>query len=729
MARRNRPQMPRPASQRPPSRRRGPWIALGIVIVAAAVGAALWMRLAGGVPAAPLARPNVLLITLDTTRADRIGSYGYGGVSTPHLDRLAASGVRFDQALSPAPLTLPAHASLMTGRQPYLHGVRNNGYFTLSADLPTLAEAFAAAGYQTAAFVSAFVLDRQFGLAQGFAHYDDTLEPARGAEASIDLERRGDRTAAAAGQWLAGRASGQPFFVWVHLFDPHDPYAPPSPFREPFAGRLYDGEIAFTDAVIGPLLERAGYGTSPTLVVVAGDHGESLGEHGESTHGLFVYESALRVPLIMAGAGVTASAVVAEPVRLMDVAPTLTDLAGVEALADAEGRSLRALMMSHGPTEDPPPAYAETYFPQFFMGWSPLRSLRVGRWKFIDAPEPELYDLSVDGGERSNVIAGEPARAESLRRALTSTLAAHANTMTPTPMSDDARRRLASLGYVSVVAPPKPGAEAVGPDPKHMVAVFERLLEGNRALANGDAEAAASVAGEVVHTDPGNAFARLLQGRAALAQDRHRAAIAAFEAYLTLVPQSADAHHWIALAALRLGDRERALAEEEAALALDPRHTTAIALRAGLLLSMGRADEGIASLREAVRRDPANLTLVLELADLLADARQFGDAEAAYRQVVAAQPSNGRALVGLGVVLAATDRLDAALELLTRALEINARDEEARLARAEVLTGMGRTDQARAEFEHLARTATRPDIRQAALTATRALGPKDRLPR
>jgi choline-sulfatase len=723
MSRRKRPQMPRSASPRPPSRRRGLWIGLGVLAVAGAVGAALWMRPAGAVPAAPPVKPNVLLITLDTTRADRLGSYGYAAASTPHLDRLAASGVRFDQALSPAPLTLPAHASLMTGRQPYRHGVRNNGYFTLPADVPTLAGAFAAAGYQTAAFVSAFVLDRQFGLARGFAHYDDTLDPAAGAAASLDLERRGDRTAAAAGQWLAARVSGQPYFVWVHLFDPHDPYAPPSPFREQFAGRLYDGEVAFTDAVIGRLLEQAGFGTSPTLVVVAGDHGESLGEHGESTHGLFVYESALRVPLIMAGSGITGPAVVAEPVRLIDVAPTLTDFAGLEALADGEGRSLRPLMSGGRPAHDPPPAYAETYFPQFFMGWAPLRSLRVGRWKFIDAPEPELYDLSVDGGERSNVIAREPARAESLRRALMSTLAAHANAMAPAPMSDDARQRLASLGYVSVVTPPREGTDAVGPDPKHMVAVFERLLEGNRALAKGDAPAAARAAGDVLQKDPDNAFARLLQGRAALAQDRHRAAIAAFEAYLALVPQSADAHHWIALAALRLGDRTRALAEEEAALALDPRHTNAIALRAGLLLSMGRADEGIASLREAVGRDPANQTLVLELADLLADAQQFGDAEAAYRRVIAAQPSNNRALVGLGVVLAATDRLEAALDLLTRALNLDARDEEARLARAEVLAALGRTDEARSEFEHLARTATRPDLRQAAITAMRALGP------
>nr|MBA3269188.1 sulfatase-like hydrolase/transferase [Acidobacteriota bacterium] len=564
MARRKRPQTPAPASPGARSRRRWFGISIVIVIAAVAAGAALWMRPARSVHSASPVKANVLLITLDTTRADRIGSYGYAAGSTPHLDRLAAGGVRFDHALSPAPLTLPAHASLMTGRQPYAHGVRNNGYFTLSADVPTLAEAFAAAGYETAAFVSAFVLDRQFGLAQGFSHYDDTLDRAAGADSSLELERRGDRTVAAAARWWSTRASAPPFFVWVHLFDAHDPYAPPSPFREQFAGRPYDGEIAFSDALIGSLLEHAGYRKSPTLVVVAGDHGESLGEHGESTHGLFVYDSALRVPLIMAGAGITAPAVVAAPVRLIDVAPTIANLFGLDALAGAEGRSLQPLMTGNAPGDEAPPIYAETYFPQFFMGWAPLRSLQEGRWKFIDAPEPELYDLSVDGEERTNVIAREPTRAQSLKRGLTSMLSAHANTMTRTPMSDEARQRLAALGYVSAGTAPQPGADTRGPDPKHMVPLFERLLEGNRALVRDDAGAAARIAREIIAKDPGNAFARLLHGRAALAQDRNREAIAAFKAYLELVPQSADAHHWTALAALRLGDRQRALAEEEA---------------------------------------------------------------------------------------------------------------------------------------------------------------------
>lgn len=691
---------------------------IAAIAVAALVGAGvLWLRRPAPAPIAPAARSNVLLITLDTTRADHIGSYGYAAAATPNLDRLAAAGVRFEQALASAPLTLPSHASLMTGRQPYTHGVRNNGYFTLADDIPTIAASFAAVGYDTAAFVSSFVLDTQFGLARGFAHYDASLDaPPADVPFSLESERRGDRTVAAATGWLRARPAGKPFFLWVHLYDPHDPYSPPSPFRERFAARPYDGEIAFVDMLIGTLLQETGYPGSPTLVVTAGDHGESLGEHGESTHGLFVYESALRVPLVIAGAGI-APAVVKAPVRLIDLAPTLADLAALPAIAGVEGRSLRPLMSGRAEGDEPPDVYAETYFPQFFMGWAPLRSLRAGRWKYIDAPEPELYDLSTDAAERTNVIASKPAAAMSLARVLRSTAAAGAGRMAPTPLTDEARERLASLGYVSAITPPHVGDAAAAPDPKHMVATFERLLDGNRALAGGRPDAAARAAADVVRTQPGNAFALLLEGRAALAQGQNHEAIAAFKAYLTLVPRSADAHHWTALAALRLGDRPRALAEEEAAIALDPRHASAIGLRAGLLLSMGRADEGIAALREALRQDTASQTLGLDLADLLADAKRFPEAETEYGRVLERRPDDGRALTGLAVVLAATNRLDLALERLTRALEIDARNEEARLERSQIYARLGRKNDARADLEHLAREGTRRDIREAARRA------------
>ena len=701
----------------PPPRTGLPRVLIAAIAVAALIGASLfWLRRPAPASIAPPARPNVLLITLDTTRADRIGSYGYAAAATPNLDRLAAAGVRFEEALASVPLTLPSHASLMTGRQPYTHGVRNNGYFTLADDIPTIAASFATVGYDTAAFVSSFVLDAQFGLARGFARYDASLDaPPADVPASLESERRGDRTVAAATGWLRARPAGKPFFLWVHLYDPHDPYSPPSPFRERFAARPYDGEIAFVDMLIGTLLQETGFPGSPTLVVTAGDHGESLGEHGESTHGLFVYESALRVPLVIAGAGI-APAVVKAPVRLIDVTPTLADLAALPAIAGVEGRSLRPLMSGQADGEEPPDVYAETYFPQFFMGWAPLRSLRAGRWKYIDAPEPELYDLSTDPAERTNVITSKPAAAMSLARVLRST-AAGAGRMAPTPLTDEARERLASLGYVSAITPPHDVKAASAPDPKHMVATFEQLLDGNRALASGRPDAAARAAADVVRQEPGNAFALLLKGRAALALAQNREAIAAFKAYLTLVPRSADAHHWTALAALRLGDRARALAEEEAAIALDPRHASAIALRAGLLFSMGRANEGIAALEEALRQDPASQTLGLDLADLLADAKRFPEAETEYHRVLERRPGDGRALTGLAVVLGATNRLDLALEQLSRALEIDERNDEARLERSQVYARLGRKNEARTDLERLAREGTRPDIREAARRA------------
>jgi choline-sulfatase len=676
-------------------------------------------------PAAALpSQPSILLITLDTTRADRLGSYGYAGAATPNLDRLARDGVRFERALSPVPLTLPAHASLLTSRQPFSHGVRNNGHFVLPDDVPTLATVLAARGYDTAAFVSSFVLDRQFGLARGFAHYDDGLDhAASGAPVSLELERRGDRTVAAALRWMSARPAGsppKPFLVWVHLYDAHEPYAPPTPFREQFAASPYDGEIAFQDAQVGRLLDAVGYRTSAApLVAVAGDHGESLGEHGESTHGLLVYDAALRVPMLIAWPGTLAPSVVSSPVRLVDLAPTLADLASVE-LAGAEGESLR-LRLGGAPGDETPAVYAETYFPQFFMQWAPLRAVEAGRWKYIDAPEAELYDLAADPGELTNLASAEPARVTSLKRVLDGMIGAGAGRVAATPLTEDARRRLASLGYLSGGTPERAIDHARLPDPKRMVAVFEELLDGNRALASDRAGDALGIARRVLAKDPGNGFARLLLGRACLATGRNQDAIVAFKAYLELVPGSADAHHWMALAHLRLGDRARALAEEEATLAIDPRHTAALALKAGLLFSGGRRDEGLDVLRRAADADPANPTLRIELADLLTDARRFQDAEAEYRRLLAAGSTDARTLLGLGLVLGATGRDEEALAAFNQAVDAEPQHAEARFARAEVLERLGRSAEARDDYARVAREAERPDLRRVAAAKAEAL--------
>jgi arylsulfatase A-like enzyme/Flp pilus assembly protein TadD len=710
---------PKPPS-RPTAGRRV--LAAGVALAALAAGAAWLWRAPGALAppaAAPPASPNILLVTLDTTRADRLGSYGYAAAATPHLDRLARDGVRFERALSTAPLTLPAHASLLTGRQPFTHGVRNNGHFVLPDDVPTLATALASRGYETAAFVSSFVLDRQFGLARGFGRYDDGLdEVPPGPFVSLELERRGDRTRAAVQEWLRARGrhdGARPYLLWVHLYDAHEPYAPPSPFRESFASRPYDGEIAFQDAVVGQLLADVGYASmrSP-LVLVAGDHGESLGEHGESTHGLFVYDAALRVPLIVAWPGVLAPRVVGSTVSLVDVAPTLLDLAGAPSIEGADGRSLRALLEGGKPEHDPAPAYAETYFPQFFMQWAPLRAIHAGRWKYIDAPEPELYDLEADPREERNLLSHESTRATSLKRALDGMETATGGRLASTTLTPDVREKLASLGYVSAAAPaPAPAATSL-PDPKNMAPLFERLLDGNRALAQGDATRAARIAREALAQDNGNAFARLLLGRASLAAGRDSDAIAAFRAYVTSVPGSADAHHWMALAHLRLGDRPQALKEEEAALALDPRHTAALALKAGLLFSGGRREDGLHVLREAVDRRPDDASLRVELADLLTDAKRFEEAEAEYRRVLDRRPHDSRALLGMGLVLGATNRPEAAMDPLTRAVEADPANDEARFARAEVLERLGRPTEARSDYAWVATESSRSDLRRVA---------------
>jgi choline-sulfatase len=371
------------------SRRPVLWAAAAIVVAGAAVLLTVpSIRQAAGFGGAPPAPLNILLVTLDTTRADRIGAYGYAAARTSHFDRLAAEGVRFERAIAQAPITLPSHASLFTARFPFTHGVRNNGNFYLSDQFPTLTTALHDRGYRTGAFVSSFILDRRYGLARGFDEYDDRLESARKQVVNFEVERRGDQTALKADAWLeryakenslvtgTAAATVHPFFLWLHLYDPHEPYRPPQPFRSLFADRPYDGEIAFTDTIVASVMDRLDkLGLlSSTLIAIVGDHGESLGDHGEETHSMFVYEPALHVPLILWRPGRLPAGKVVEPlVRALDLAPTLLDLIGAPPLPGAEGRSLLPLV--NGKAMPSAPAYAETYLPLFYMNWSPLRAL------------------------------------------------------------------------------------------------------------------------------------------------------------------------------------------------------------------------------------------------------------------------------------------------------------------------------------------------------------------
>jgi arylsulfatase A-like enzyme len=382
---------------------------------------------------------GVVLVTLDTARADRLSPYGFMDVRMPHLERLAREGVLFEQAFSVAPLTLPAHASLFTGLLPPSHAVRDNADEPLGAAHTTLAERLQARGFRTGAFVGSVVLQSDRGLAQGFDTYRDVGPQAGGAA----RQRPGNLVVDEAIEWLEG-AAGSPFMLWAHLYDAHAPYEPPAPFRAAHADP-YVGELLFADAQLGRLLEALDRLdlTDRTIVIVAGDHGEGLGDHGEETHGLLLYDSVLRVPLIVRAPAVRPRRV-ADVVSLVDVAPTVLELLRIGA-PRSDGRSL-AESLNGGRIDAE--AYAESLYPMR-MGLAPVHTLRDGRFKLIDGPRPELYDLQTDPFEEHNTIDTRPRVAGAMRSRLDALAGPGRRQEKAAPVSSEMRDRLAALGYVA----------------------------------------------------------------------------------------------------------------------------------------------------------------------------------------------------------------------------------------------------------------------------------------
>ena len=423
---------------------------------------------------------RILLITIDTLRADHVGCYGAQNARTSQLDTVADRGVRFEVAISPAPLTLPAHASLMTGLDPPGHGVRHNGLHRLAEEIPTLSSQLRNAGYQTGAFVGAFVLDRRFGLARGFDVYDDAMNE-RSSPTVGYAERPADAVVDAAIAWL-GQADAR-FFLWVHLYDPHAAYDPPAGFRAAFANDPYAGEIAFADAQLGRLLDavRQRFGDAGQLVVVTSDHGESLGEHGELSHSYSLYDATQRVPLLIAGEGWPAGRLIDTPVRLVDVAPTLLAAAGAAPLPGIEGADLRPLLA--GGASGVPSAYLETLATHLDFGWSALFGLRTADWKYVRAPRPELYDLRADGEELRDVASLHPERVAALDAELARRMSG-ARPTTPVTLGEAERERLRSLGYLQG-DPQGAVTDLGGPDPKDEIGLLPQLARAEELADRG----------------------------------------------------------------------------------------------------------------------------------------------------------------------------------------------------------------------------------------------------
>ncbi|MBP7147481.1 MAG: sulfatase-like hydrolase/transferase [Acidobacteria bacterium] len=551
-----------------------------------------------GAPAASVARRSVLLVSLDTTRADRLGCYGYAHGATPTIDRWAAAGVVFDDAATPAPVTLPAHASLMTGLLPNRHGARDNGLYRVPDDVTTLAETLAAAGYDTAAVVGAGVLDRQYGLAQGFARYDDDVQ---GGGLTIPERRAGTVTDAALATAAQLRA---PFFLFVHYFDPHAAYQPPPPFSETFRDRPYDGEIAYVDQELGRLragLDRRGL-LEGTIVALVADHGESLGEHGEPAHGVFLYQPTVRIPWILVAPGLPAGARRGSLARLVDVAPTLLELAGVAAPAGIDGRSLAAIAQGTAPDATGPALPLETELGYNSYGFAPLRGLFDGRAKWIGAPRDELYDVAADPGEQRNLARERAAEVDRLRAAWRAAVTEDRVAGPPGGGSpQEAARRaaeLSSLGYVSASARGSATGRAL-PDAKDAIGTLQDITDARAALAAGRQADAERLLARVIERTPQNLSALILLGSARIESGRPVEAIAPLERAAQLAPDNTDVQFNLGIARLGTGDTAGAERAWRETLRLAPRYHDAVVNLVDLLQGTGRAPEAAAVLREA----------------------------------------------------------------------------------------------------------------------------------
>jgi arylsulfatase A-like enzyme len=515
------------------------------------------------------------------------------------MDTIAASGVRFEHAISPAPLTLPAHATLLTGLDPPQHGVRHNGVHRLDEGIPTLAERLQASGYATAAVVGALVLDRRFGLGRGFGSYDDHVGGERSGIVGY-AERRADRVVDRALEWLADAPSR--FFLWVHFYDPHTAYAPPRGFASAFASDPYAGEIAFADAQLGRLLDGLrGREAGGLLVAVASDHGESLGEHGELTHAYGVYDATQRVPLLLRGPGLPEGSTIREPVRLADLAPTILELCGAAPLGAVEGRSLLPLLAG-GEGRGERLAYVETLATQLDFRWSPLLGIRSARWKYVRAPRPELYDLRLDPGERENRAAGEPEVVARLDALLEERLRGARPPRVDVVLDASDRELLQGLGYL-VPAPEVPAdlGRVGGPDPKDRMPTLRALAEAETLLGQGrPAEALA----RLDSVDESGLGISALRAVAALAAGEPLRAERAARAALADAPGRADLQVLLGRALEARGSWEGARAAFAAAAAADPSSQSAWAGLARALRGLGRPEEAAAAARRSESAGP-----------------------------------------------------------------------------------------------------------------------------
>lgn len=619
----------------------------------------------------PKAAPtNVVVITIDTLRADHLACYGYKQIHTPNIDALAADGVRFEKAYTPVPITLPSHTVIFTGTYPMLNGIHDFSANRLGAEPPTLADVLKQNGYNSGAVVASGVLDSRFGLNRGFDFYYDHFDFNRLQESNLDeMERPGNVVADQALAWLSGNYQ-KPFFLWMHLYDPHYPYNPPPPFREEYKTHLYDGEIAFADQQVGRLLqflkEKKLYDHS--LIVLSGDHGEGLGEHDEKTHGFFIYNSTLHVPLIMRLPGSKKVKTIAAQVSTADIMPTILQALKLPVPSPVQGRSILPLVENTG--EQPPQSlYAETFLPRLHFNWSELRGLELGKYHFIEAPKPELYDVSKDPGEINNLYSEKKAVAEEMRAKLAAIIrdyTAGKELAEKTGLDPELMERLKSLGYAGFSGGGSPTiSNSKLPDPKDRIQVYELISDGMSDSQHG----------------------------------RYEDSIQKLSAALKTEADSVPVHYLLGLDYYRLKDYSNAVEQFQRVLQLSPDYTLA-SFQLGLSYARaGRNDDAIATLKRALELDPTNFSAAYNLGILYSQKQMLPEAMAAFRQSVTISPEYVRGHVALGELLLSQGQLDDAVQELRQATSLAPNEPQIHAILAKALEAKGLNREAQQEMQ------------------------------
>lgn len=611
----------------------------------------------------PTAHPNVVLITIDTLRPDHLHCYGYDKIQTPNLDSIAADGVRFEEAFTPIPITLPSHSVILTGTYPMMSGMHDFSGNNLSPEQPTLATVLRARGYDTGAVIAAAVLDRRFGLNHGFDFYYDHFDFSRLAETNLDLmERPANQVMDQALAWLA-RPRKKPFLLWVHLYDPHHPYAPPAPFNEQYKSNLYDGEIAFTDTQLGRLLrylkEHGLY--NQALLVVSGDHGEGLGEHNEKTHGFFIYNSTLHVPLIIKPPQWEKAArkVRSDQVSLVDLMPTMLGLLTVPVPPKVQGKNLAGKLLQ-GDELKGSPLYSETYLPRIHFNWSELRGLAVPSYHFIDGPKPELYDLVHDPHELRNLYSEKQAVSGELLRQLTSTVRQYTSEhqlAQKSTLDPELARRLQALGYAAFPAGDTDSAvsDPKLPDPKDRIQVYETVSEAIDDSQHG----------------------------------RFPESIAKLKSVLPTEENSVPIHYLLGLNYYRTRDFESSVTEFKRALELSPNYMLATFNLGLAYAALGSDEESIPYLKRTLELDPTNFAAAFDLGVAYLHKEKFPESTEAFRQSVTIYPDFAPGYKALGEMLVYQGKIDEGLKELRTAVRLAPGDPRNHQALAKALRAKG----------------------------------------